>query len=249
MLQVVDEAGFVKRQLIEELVLPVGFQKHVTTILVTTPGPPDSWFMQAVHVMHPDRPDQPIIPLRSAYKPCDACSKLAVPRLCQHVANKRAPTKDPARERVLRCLYRDDGRYVAESLGLSVAATNCCFNPDAALRMLQRTSRVLNVHPRYIIVGVDSAEGGHDQFALCAQCIVADGEWVVSAVFVCVVCGRRVQILFCCFFTPRNHCRCRCHQRRRTVQRRHESRQSENAARQSRPLACPCAVVLRARPS
>jgi hypothetical protein len=179
-LQVVDEAGFVKRQLIEELVLPVGFQKHVTTILVTTPGPPDSWFMQAVHVMHPDRPDQPIIPLRSAYKPCDACAKLAVPRLCQHVANKRAPTKDPVRERVLRCLYRDDGRYVAESLGLASAATNRCFHPDAALRMLERNSRAMTTHPRHIIVGVDSAVGGHDQFAICAQCMVADGEWVVS---------------------------------------------------------------------
>ena len=53
----------------EELVLPVAFQQHVTTLLVTTPGAPDSWFMQAVRVMHPDRPNEPIIPLRSAYKP------------------------------------------------------------------------------------------------------------------------------------------------------------------------------------
>jgi hypothetical protein len=46
--------------------------------------------------------------------------------------------------------------------------------------MLERNSRAMTTHPRHIIVGVDSAVGGHDQFAICAQCMVADGEWVVS---------------------------------------------------------------------
>lgn len=183
MLQVVDEASFVSKRLMEELVLPVGFQKHVTTILVTTPGPPDSWFMQAVRVMHPDRPNEPIIPLRSAYKPCDACAKTAVPRLCMHVSNKRAPSKDPVRERVLRNLFRDQNRYVAESLGLESAPTGRAFHPDAVMRLMDRTNYAMKTGPRHIMVSVDAAEGGKDEFAICAQTMVEGGQWLVRLFF------------------------------------------------------------------
>lgn len=165
-----DEAAFVAAKVIEELFLPVAFQKHVTTLFVTTPGGTDSWFMWAVQVMHPDRPDEPIIPLRSAYRPCDKCAKAAVPTLCLHVANMRAPSKDPERERVLRLLIRDQALFVAESLGLAATQSGRIFNRDAVLRLQASAPYTGPLAPFDIIIGVDGSEGGSDKYALTAQC-------------------------------------------------------------------------------
>jgi len=178
--QVLDEAAFVAAKYIEELFLPVGFQKHVTSMLVTTPGAPDSWFMQAVRVMHPDRPDEPILPLRTAYKPCDRCAKEKVPGVCMHVANMRAPSKDPERQRVLRCLIRDTALFIAESLGLAANPSNRIFNQDSVARLLASPPFSAFSVPRDIIIGVDGAEGGSDQFAITAQCAIDGQRRVVS---------------------------------------------------------------------
>ena len=129
-----------------------------------------------------------------------------------HVTNKRAPTKDPARERILRKLYRDDNRYVAESLGLAAAPSNRCFHPDSVMRLLDRTQFRYTGDSRFIFICIDAAEGGSDEFAITAQQMINDGQWLVRlCVFLlCAVSKWR----YSC-----RHCRCRCHRCRRC--RRH----------------------------
>lgn len=179
-LQIIDEASFVKRSLLESCVLPVGLNTHVTTVLASTPGPSESWFMQAICLIDPDS-GLPIVPIKRAYEPCDFHKKTRTPWACACKIDQRASWKNPERERVWsRLWFSRQDTFIAENLGLQVASGNVGFHPEAVQRMLDRPRYTMVTSPPVIFIAIDPAEGGSDEFAICAAADVGGASLVVS---------------------------------------------------------------------
>lgn len=176
----VDEAAFCGEDLFEELVLPLALQEDVATMFVTTPGPQDSWLMQAVQQVHSSAPTTPIIPVISAYTPCDLCKTSLSPGSCLHNLNDRAPSKTSTRSDMLKPLFRDQQRFLAENYGLAITPSDRCFDAASVMYMLNRPPIYVPPMVRYVFVGIDPAEGGRNHFAITAQVCVGANEWAVS---------------------------------------------------------------------
>jgi hypothetical protein len=179
--QIIDEAAFVKRALIESCVLPVGLNTHVTTVLASTPGDAESWFMQAIRLVD-DESGLPIVPIKRAYEPCDMHKKTRTPWVCACKLDQRAAWKNLERERVWSKLWfsRQD-TFIAENLGLQVATGNVGFHPDSVQRFLDRPRFPITASPPVIFIAIDPAEGGPDEFAITAAADVGNQSYAVRS--------------------------------------------------------------------
>lgn len=182
-LQIVDEAAFVSPRLLLECVLPVGLNTHVTTVLATTPGPEEAWFMKAIGLIRDDN-GKPLIPIKRAYEPCEMHAKTRTPWVCTCRMNDRASWKNPERERLWAQLWfsRQD-TFHAENLGLQVASTNQAFHPDAVARFRDRPRRTIVEPVRFIFITIDPAEGGQDDFAIVASADIGGASLAVRGAF------------------------------------------------------------------
>ena len=193
-LQIVDEAGFVPSKLFMECVLPVGLSNHVTTVLATTPGPEDSWFMQAIKLVREDN-GEALIPLKRAYEPCDMHRKTRTPQICMCRANQRASWKNPLRERAWAPLWfsRQD-TFHAENLGIEIVSNNQAFHPDAIARFRTRPRMEIKETVKYIFIAIDPAGGGQDEYSIVAAASVGGASLTVCArrMVSLTRCGMRV---------------------------------------------------------
>lgn len=179
-LQIVDEAAFVAAKMFLECVLPVGLNTQVTTLLATTPGPEESWFMQAIRLVRDDT-GEPIIPIKRAYEPCDYHAKTKTPWVCMCRLNNRASWKNPQREQQWAPLWGEhQDTFQAENKGVSVATGNRGFNPETVHRLRERPGYVIGAPVNFIFITIDPAEGGKDEFAIVASCDVGGSQLVVS---------------------------------------------------------------------
>jgi len=178
-LQIVDEAAFVANSLLLECVLPVGLSSHVATVLATTPGREDSWFMRSIKLMRPDT-GQPLMPVKRAYEPCEMHAKTRTPWVCTCTINQRASWKNPERERMWAPFwFANQDTFIAESLGVQVTASTQGFHPDAVARLRERPRYHIGQPVRFIFITVDPAEGGQDEFAIVASTDVNGKSFVV----------------------------------------------------------------------
>ena len=169
-------------KLLLECVLPVGLSTHVTTVLATTPGPEESWFMKAIRLVI-EGTDEPLIPLKRAYQPCEMHAKTRTPWVCTCKVNQRATWKNPERERQWAQLWftRQD-TFIAENLGVQAVSTNQAFHPEAVARLRERPRRAVAETLRYIFITIDPAEGGSDEFAIVASACVDGASLIVRSV-------------------------------------------------------------------
>lgn len=178
--QIIDETAFVAEKLITHCVLPVALNQHVTTLFASTPGPPESWFMQAIRLVREDT-GQPLIPIKRPYEPCDYHARTATPWVCMCRFDQRATWKNAERERLLAPLWfaRQDV-LAAENLGIQIASSNIAFHPDSVERFRRRVVPPLTSNPPYVYITMDPAEGGKDEFAIVALCDIGGAAMVVS---------------------------------------------------------------------
>lgn len=165
--------------LLLECVLPVGLSTHVATVLATTPGRDDSWFMRALNLVRPDT-GLPLMPVKRAYEPCDMHAKTRTPWVCTCNINQRASWKNPERERIWAPFwFSNQETFIAESLGVQVASSNQGFHPEAVARLRERPRCTLAPPVRFIFITVDPAEGGQDEFAIVASTDTGGSSFVV----------------------------------------------------------------------
>ena len=180
--QIVDEAAFVNDSLLLQCVLPVGLNGHVTTLMASTPGPSESWFMQAIGLMRPDS-DEPLMQIKRAFAPCDTCAKSKRPQACMCKLDQRASWKNKVRERNWEPFwFSQKDTFVAENLGLQMADGAQVFHPDTVQRLRDRPRVSVKKPPPFILITIDPAEGGKDKFAMVAHANVGPGEWVVRSI-------------------------------------------------------------------
>ena len=178
--QIVDEAAFVKDALMLQCVLPVGLNGHVTTLLASTPGPPESWFMQAIKLLRPDS-DQPIMHIKRAFEPCDMHAKSKNPQACMCKLNQRASWKNTQREQIWEPLwFSQKDTFIAENLGLQGADGSQVFHPDTIQALRDRKREHINSKPAFVFITIDPAEGGPDRFGICGHVDNGSANWVVS---------------------------------------------------------------------
>lgn len=179
-LQIVDEAAFVKDSLLLQCVLPVGLNAHVTTLMASTPGPAESWFMQAIKLLKPDS-DVPVMPIIRAFAPCDMHAKSKNPQACMCKLDQRASWKNKTRERNWEGFwFSQKDTFIAENLGLQMADGAQVFHPDTVQRLRDRQRFHVTSPPAFIYITIDPAEGGKDKFAIVAHTDVGSHKWVVS---------------------------------------------------------------------
>ena len=177
--QVIDEAAFVSANMILTGILPVGLNAHVATLLATTPGKQSAWFMRAIKLINPQT-NKPIIPLLRTYMPCDFHLKTDTPWICTCKANKRADWKSPAREEIWRPLWFDrQETFAAENKGIEIDMNNSVFSTKWVNTFRSAQREVISSMQRFVYIAIDPAEGGQDEFAICAMAVV-DTLWVVS---------------------------------------------------------------------
>ena len=135
---------------------------------------------------------KPIIPLLVAWKPCDVHAKTATPWTCMCKTNQRAKWKSARRESIWKPLwFSQQEKFIAESLGISVAGGTQAIHPDAVERMRVETPRMLlSFPPRFIFITMDPAEGGLDEFAIQATAMVDGCNYVVRRAAVAAALSR-----------------------------------------------------------
>jgi hypothetical protein len=183
--------------------MPISMLGKTTTIYLATPGSETCWLSRAMKQPHPDNPALPLLPTLRAYQPCVICAQKNKAQVCPHVINMRSKIKNTRRENALRVLISDKQTFVAEVYGLHADRNRKCFSSEAIEQMRTKPRTVIAERPRFIIICVDTAEGGSDEFAIVAYTMGANGTWVVRKLFLVFLGGVKEKERACFFILPR----------------------------------------------
>ncbi len=88
-LALVDETAFIPKRTLTEGVLPVSVQDRVATLLTTTPGPENCYFMRLLEKV--DARGNPKLPIVRFGQPCVDCKQGDTPWKCTHNLQEVCP--------------------------------------------------------------------------------------------------------------------------------------------------------------
>jgi hypothetical protein len=194
-----DEAAFIGRRMYVAGVLPVSQQRFTCTLMTTTPGDTSSYIMQQAAKI--DANGNPLLPFLMLGDPCDDC-KAANQYICTHKQDTTPFWKSTANRSKFGFFYEDDKETdMAENYNAQFNTTNYGIQPDY-LRWLRSAPRWQDDHPPpMLVMGVDAAAGGQDEFAISIIYVGRDNHHVASPNSLCfffvsdfIVCWRALAV-------------------------------------------------------
>lgn len=99
--------------------------------------------------------------------------------MCPH-NDHTAPWKSNSNRTKFSRFYENDAETNAkENFNAVLESANYGFLPQFIEDLSRRPEYVDSTRPRYVIMAVDAAHGGKDEFAICAGYTDRDGKFVV----------------------------------------------------------------------
>lgn len=105
-LLIIDEAGWIRQPRVFKTAFPVATQKRSACIMLSTPGPENSYLMRLLKQV--DSRGQPKLVVLRFGTPCDDCLKTDAPWLCRH-KDESIPWIDRDKQDELAYLYVRSG--------------------------------------------------------------------------------------------------------------------------------------------
>jgi hypothetical protein len=180
-----DEAAFERDpNVFKESLFPLVVQRRSVMVLATTPGPPESYFMRLILVT--DENGQPKMRLIRLGQACEACMASTTPWACQHMRNIVPKWKSKAREKANEWLWLEDyGKLAQENLAITQDLSRFALG-DADNRFLRDSPlQPITCVPPWLVIGVDAALGGEDEYAIIVTYPVNASKVAVSSFGVC----------------------------------------------------------------
>jgi len=184
-----DEAGFERNpNVFKEALFPLVVQRRSVMVLATTPGPPESYFMRLILVTGEDgRPKMRLVRLGQA---CDACMAGKAPWTCQHMRNIVPKWKSKAREKANEWLWlKDTGKLAQENLGITQDMSRFALSEADNAFLANGKPEPMLYTPPYLVIAVDAALGGDNEYAIVVTYPVTATKTAVSFVLL-LLCSK-----------------------------------------------------------
>ena len=153
----VDEIGFVKRQFIEEVVIPL--MTRCPILAITTRNKEISNYVNTL--IENNDEDDPYLRLVAKMMACDACVELNRADECEHMVSVLPEWQSPqAIRHIQRILSGNKSTFMRETLGIDGNESEKCFDKDKVLS-LKNFQRIEFIKiPAYLLISLDPAAGG-----------------------------------------------------------------------------------------
>ena len=161
---------------------PVAMKKRSFLMLATTPGPPNSFFMNLIATV--DEKGNPKLRVVRSGQPCDACMKTKEPQCCIHNLEERPPWRDRGKEQRLAWVYGGhNAKFLTEQLGVVQEDSLRPFLPRYIAELRARPPYRDSKSPECIFIAADSSCGGKCEYALLAGYFSGKNHLVVWFLF------------------------------------------------------------------
>jgi len=179
-----DEAAFERRpEVFKEGLFPVMMQRRAVMFLITTPGPPESYFMRLLQVT--DEHGQPKMRLIRLGQSCDECAKGSTPWACQHMRNIVPKWKSKKKELESAWLFLGDVGTLAQENNAAIQDLSRFALGEADNLYMRNHTPIQSLYPpQCIAIGMDAALGGDNEYAIIATYKEGAGKHAVSIVIV-----------------------------------------------------------------
>jgi len=167
-----EEAGFIKDDVVRYVVIPLMGVKHTVTLAISTPSDKDNYFATLFNMTFPDTGERVFkcIPIGLA---CEDCRKRNITVKCMHMIYNLPSWKDlNGHELQVRMLSEDAARQ--ETFAEQLSARRPCFPHYLIDELWNRGHKHVTGRDGTIFIGVDPSRGGIGRSSTAIVAILYD---------------------------------------------------------------------------